>query len=179
MAFQVFLSGLKMKALQPQIEQLKSKYGTDKSKSDQMNRELIDLYRTNKVNPAGSCLPMLLQLPIFIGLYSALSHSIDLYQSPFYGWITDLSWKDPYYVFPALWTASLLVYVWINPQQPQQPGMPDMKWIMIGMNVFFGWLSKDWPAGLTLYLFISNLLGILQQLMLKRGQQLKIVQEGA
>ena len=175
----VFLSGLKMRALQPEIERIRAKYGTDKSKAEQMNRELLGLYRIHKVNPAGSCLPLLLQLPIFIGLYAALGHSLDLYQAPFVGWIHDLSSKDPFYVFPFLWTVSLLFYMKLNPQgMNPQPGQPDMKWLMVGMNIFFGYLSKDWPAGLTLYLFVSNLVGILQQVMLKRDQKLQPIQEG-
>jgi YidC/Oxa1 family membrane protein insertase len=176
----VFTSSLKMKKLQPQIDAIRKKYGEDKSKLDQMNRELLNLYKVHKVNPVGSCLPMLLQLPIFIGLYAALNHSIDLYQAPFFGWIQDLSWKDPFFVFPALWTLSLLAYMKLNPQNMNpQPGQPDMKWIMIAMNLFFGYLSKDWPAGLTLYLFVSNLVGVIQQLMLSRDPKLQPVQEGA
>lgn len=176
----VYVSGLKMKAIQPQIEKIRAKYGSDKTKVEQMNRELIGLYKTNQVNPVGSCLPLFLQLPIFMGLYAALGHSLDLYQAPFVGWIHDLSSKDPWYVFPALWTASLLAYMKLNPQaMNSQPGQPDMKWLMIGMNLFFGFLSKDWPAGLTLYLFVSNLLGVLQQILLRKDPKLQTVQEGA
>lgn len=176
----VFLSGIKMKALAPEMEKLKKKYGGDKSRAAEMNQEMMALYRKHNVNPLGSCLPLLLQMPIFIGLYQALSHSIDLYQAPFFAWITDLSSKDPFYVFPFLWTVSLVAYVFINPQQNmQQEGMPDMKWIMIAMNVFFGFLSASWPSGLTLYLFVSNLIGISQQLFFQRAYKLQPIQEGA
>ncbi len=178
----VFESGQKMKELQPQIEKLKAKYGKDKSKADQMNRDLMALYRTQKVNPLGSCLPLLAQMPIFLGLYGALNHSLDLYQAPFFGWIHDLSSPDQYYVFPALWTLTLLAYTKITPMTPPTTGDgqagPDMTKVMLVMNIVFGFLSKDWPAGLTLYLFVSNLVGIVQQLMFKRAAKLQPIQEG-
>jgi len=170
-----------MKALQPQIERIRAKYGNDKSRATEMNQELMLLYKSNKVNPVGSCLPLILQMPIFIGLYGALSHSLDLYQAPFFGWLQDLSSPDPFYVLPVLWTITLLGYTKLNPT-PAQPGMPDMKWVMIGMNIFFGFLAKDWPSGLNLYLFVSNLIGITQQFMFQRAtkvQSQSAIQEGA
>ena len=176
----VYESGAKMKALQPEIEKLKAKYGTDKAKAQEMNVQLWNLYRQNKVNPLGSCLPLLLQMPIFFALYGALNHSLDLYQAPFAFWIQDLSSKDPFFVLPVLWTLSLLAYTKINPSQPTQPGAPDMKWIMIAMNLFIGFLSAEWPAGLTLYLFVSNVVGISQQVFMQReSRKLQPVQEGA
>ena len=178
----VYQSGLKMKKLQPEVERLKAKYGSDKSKASEMNVEMMALYKKHNVNPMGSCLPLLFQMPIFFGLYGALNHSLDLYQAPFFGWITDLSSRDHFFVFPVLWTMTLLGYAQLNPQAQQgnsQNGMPDMKWIMMGMNVFFGYLSKDWPAGLTLYLFVSNLVGISQQFMMQRASKLQPIQEGA
>jgi YidC/Oxa1 family membrane protein insertase len=174
----VFLSGQRMKALQPEMERIKAKYGSDKSKAAEMNQEVMGLYKKHGVNPLGSCLPMLAQLPVFLGLWSALSHSIELYQTNFL-WIPDLSARDPYFIFPALWTLSLLAYVKLNPQQPTQPGAPDMKWIMIAMNLVFGFISKDWAGGLTLYLFVSNLVGITQQWMYQRASKLQPIREGA
>ncbi len=176
----VYVSGLKMKAIQPEIEKLKAKYGDDKSKMADMNKELMGLYKTHQVNPLGSCLPLLLQMPIFIGLYGALGHSLDLYQAPFMGWVHDLSSKDPFYVFPILWTLSLFAYAKVNPAMsgPPQPGMPDMRMVNYGMNLLFGFLSKDWPAGLTLYLFVSNLVGIVQQVVLQRAVKLQPAKEG-
>jgi YidC/Oxa1 family membrane protein insertase len=175
----VFASGQRMKQVQPEVEKIKLKYGNDKSKAQEMQLEIWNVYKKNNVNPMGSCLPLLLQMPIFFALYGALNHSLDLYQAPFVGWITDLSSPDSFYIFPILWTLSLLSYFKINPRQPTQPGAPDMKWIMIGMNIFIGYLSKDWPSGLTLYLFVSNLVGILQQvMMLRSGKKLLPVQEG-
>ncbi len=179
----VFDSGQKMKALQPEIDRLKAKYAGDKSKAAQMNQELIALYKQYKVNPMGSCLPLLMQMPIFLGLYGALNHSLDLYQAPFFGWVHDLSSPDPLYIFPALWTITLIAYTRLTPtpQAPSADGQaaPDMTKVMLVMNIFFGFLSKDWPSGLTLYLFVSNLVGITQQLMFKRAAKLQPIQEGA
>lgn len=172
----VFSSGQKMKLLQPEMDRIKEKY-KDKADMEKMNKEIFALYKTHGVNPMGSCLPLLAQMPIFIGLYGALNHSIDLYQAPFFAWVTDLSSKDPFYVLPILWTLSLLVTGFMNPT-PTQPGQPDMKWIMFGMNILFGFISKDWPSGLCLYLLVSNLVGIIQQLMMKRAVKMQPVQEG-
>lgn len=175
----VFVSGQKMKELAPEIEKIRKKYGDDRSKALQMNQEIMGIYKKNKVSPMGGCLPLLAQLPIFIGLYGALSNSMDLYQAPFVGWIHDLSSRDPFFVFPILWTVSLFLYVKLTPQPPTQPGMPDMRLIQYGMNLVIGFMSKDWPAGLTLYLFVSNLVGIIQQYLMQKTAKLTVVQEGA
>jgi len=177
----VFASGQKMKDLQPKIEALRKKYGDDKSKMGQLNQEMMALYKTEKVNPAGSCLPLLLQMPIFIGLYGSLSNSIDLYQAPFLLWIEDLSSPDKYYVLPALWTLSMLAMMKYTPQPTQQqPGMPDMKKVMFVMYIVFGFMAKDWPSGLCLYLVVSSVAGTLQQMFFRRDHStLETVQEGA
>jgi YidC/Oxa1 family membrane protein insertase len=177
----VFESGQRMKDIQPKMEAIKKKYGNDRSKMEQMNREVMALYKNEKVNPMGSCLPMLAQLPIFLGLYGALNHAVDLYQAPWMLWIQDLSSKDPFYILPFLWTVSLILTAFITPQPTNtQPGMPDMRKIMFVMYIVFGFLSKDWPAGLTLYLFVSNLVGIAQQFVFKKHQtKVQTVQEGA
>jgi len=178
-----YMSTIAMKELQPEMERIKKKYeGGDRTQAEKMNKEIFALYKTKKVNPLGGCLPMLAQLPIFIGLYGALNHSIDLYQAPFFGWIQDLSMHDPFYILPVLWTVSLIGYMQINPQamNTNQPGMPNMKWIMMGMNVFFGFLSKDWPSGLVLYLVVSNCVGLSQQFFLQRSsKKLQLLKEGA
>lgn len=173
----VYMSGQRMKMLAPEMARIKAKYGSDKSKAAEMNAEVMGLYKRHGVNPVGSCLPMLFQIPVFLGLWSALSHSIELYQTSFL-WIPDLSSHDPLYIFPALWTITLLLMARLNPQQTQ-PGQPDMKWIMLGMNVVFGFISRDWPGGLTLYLFVSNLVGISQQWMYQRASKLQPMQKGA
>ena len=177
----MFESGHKMKALQPHMERIRAKHGKDKSKASEMNMEIMALYKTHKVNPMGSCLPMILQIPVFFGLYVSISNSINLYQAPFAGWITDLSSRDPYFVLPVLWTVSMYFTMMLNPQANQtQPGMPNMKYMMYAMYLVFGYISKDWPAGLNLYLVVSNLVGIFQQVMfLRASKKAELVQEGA
>ncbi len=167
----MFESGQKMKDIQPQMQAIKKKYEGKADQMMQMNMEVRQLYKTAGVNPLGSCLPVLLQIPIFFGLNSALSNAVDLYQAPFFGWITDLSYKDPLYVLPVVWTISLIISVELNPQQPSQPGMPDMKWISRVMFVVFGFVSKDFPAGLNLYFLVSNLAGMAQQYLVKKKTQ--------
>ena len=176
----VFESGQKMKDIQPKMEAIKKKYGNDKTQAAQMQAEIMALYRSEKVNPLGSCLPLLLQMPIFIGLYGALGNSVELYQAPFFGWLQDLSLPDPYYILPAAWTLSLFITMKFTPQPQSQPGMPNMKWMMIAMYAFFGYMAKDWPSGLNLYLFVSNIVGIVQQAAFRnKSKNLTPIQEGA
>jgi YidC/Oxa1 family membrane protein insertase len=165
----MFESGQKMKDIQPQMEAIKKKYEGKKEQLLQMNQEIQALYKKEGVNPFGSCLPVFLQIPIFFGLNSALSNAVDLYQAPFFGWIHDLSYHDPYYVLPVIWTISLIISVELNPQPTStQPGMPDMKWISRIMFVVFGFVSKDFPSGLNLYFLVSNLAGMSQQFFFRK-----------
>lgn len=168
----MFESGQKMKELQPQMQAIKKKYEGKSDQMLQMNAEVRQLYQKAGVNPLGSCLPVFLQIPIFFGLNTALSNAVDLYQAPFFGWITDLSYKDPLYVLPIVWTISLIISVELNPQQASQPGMPDMKWVSRVMFVVFGFVSKDFPAGLNLYFLVSNLAGMAQQYLVKKKTQM-------
>ena len=178
-----YKSQAQMKELQPEMDKIRKKYDSkDRTQAEQMNREIFALYKTKGVNPLGGCLPLLLQMPILIGLYGGLNNSIELYQAPFMLWIQDLSLPDAYYVLPIIWTLSLLGYMKINPQamNTSQPGMPNMKWMFIGMNLFFGFLSKDWPSGLVLYLVVSNCVGLIQQYFIQRGIKSNlVVKEGA
>lgn len=167
----MFESGQKMKDIQPQMEAIKKKYEGKTDQLMQMNNEIRQLYSKAGVNPLGSCLPVLLQIPIFFALNTALSNSVDLYQAPFFGWITDLSYKDPLYILPIFWTISLIISVELNPQPASQPGMPDMKWISRVMFVVFGFISKDFPSGLNLYFLVSNLAGMWQQWLFKKKTQ--------
>ncbi|MEZ4813605.1 MAG: YidC/Oxa1 family insertase periplasmic-domain containing protein [Bdellovibrionota bacterium] len=168
----MFESGRKMKEIQPQMEAIKKKYEGNKDQMMQMNNEIRQLYSKSGVNPLGSCLPVVLQIPIFFGLNSALSNSVNLYQAPFFGWITDLSYKDPLYILPVVWTLSLIASVELNPQPTaSQPGMPDMKWISRVMFVVFGFVSKDFPSGLNIYFLVSNLAGMWQQWLFKKKNQ--------
>lgn len=152
-----------MQLIQPQIARLKEVY---KDKTTQLNQEMMKLMRENKVNPMGGCLPMLLQLPVFWALYQVLQNSIELYHSPFFGWIHDLSMKDPYYVLPVLMGFSMFA------QQKMTPNTmdPAQAKVMLIMPVLFSFLMISLPSGLTLYIFVSTLFGILQQVFMMKDR---------
>ena len=151
----------KMKDIQPQIKALKEKYKDDNQK---LNQEMMLLMKTNKVNPLGGCLPMLLQFPVFIALYQVLGQSIELYQAPFYFWIEDLSLKDPYYVLPVLMAVTMFIQQKITPNT-MDPAQAKM---MMFLPVVFALFMLSLPSGLTLYIFVSALFAILQQMFFMR-----------
>ncbi|MFK8137394.1 MAG: membrane protein insertase YidC [Bdellovibrionales bacterium] len=146
----------KMQEIQPALKKVREKYKEDQVR---MNQEVMALMKHNKVNPAGGCLPMLLQFPVFIALYRVLSESIELYQAPFGLWITDLSLKDPYYVLPVAMGICMFIQQKITPNTMD----PAQQKAMMIMPVFFSLLMISLPSGLTLYIFISTLFGIIQQ----------------
>jgi len=170
-------SMMRMQRLQPQIERIREKHKDD---SERLNREMVDLYKRNHVNPIGGCLPMVVQLPVFFGLYEALLNAIELRHAPFVGWITDLSAPDCLHlsfipmlpmtschgipVLVILMTITAFVQQWMSPKQPD-PGQQKM---MMYMPVAFSLIFVNLPAGLTLYYFFSNLLGVVQQFILNR-----------
>ena len=158
----------KMSSLQPKIEAIRLKW-TPKLKSDpqarvKMNEETMALYKTEKVNPAGGCLPLLLQMPILIAFYNLLSHAIDLRHAPFALWIQDLSAKDPYYVTPILMTLTM----WLQQQMMPATGDAMTKRVMGFLPLVMGFMFKDMPSGLVLYWLVQNVLSIAQQLLLER-----------
>ncbi len=146
----------RLQALQPHMASIKEKYKKDPQK---MQKEMMELYKKHKVNPVGGCLPMLIQLPVFLALYKILLIAIELKGAPFIWWIKDLSAKDPYYIFPILMGLSMVI------QQKMTPsGMdPRQAKIMMLMPIFFTFLFLSFPAGLVLYWLVSNVLGIVQQ----------------
>ena len=146
----------KMKKLQPRLQTLKERYGDDKQKFQQ---EMMKLYKTEKVNPAGGCLPILVQIPVFIALYWVLLESVELRQADFMWWLNDLSLPDPYYVLPIIMGASMLVQQMLNPA----PMDPLQKKIMTALPVVFTVFFLWFPAGLVLYWVVNNLLSIAQQ----------------
>ncbi len=158
----------KMGALQPKVEAIKAKWGSrikqDPQARTKMNEEMMGLYKQEGVNPAGGCLPLLLQMPILIAFYNLLAHSIELRHAPFMLWITDLSAKDPYYVTPILMTATM----WIQQQMTPTTGDPAMKRVQNIMPLVMGFLFKDVPSGLVLYWLMQNVLTIGQQMLLNR-----------
>jgi YidC/Oxa1 family membrane protein insertase len=158
----------KMSKLQPKMETIRAKWST-KLKTDpqaraKMNEETMALYKQEGVNPAGGCLPLVLQMPILIAFYNLLAHSIELRHAPFMLWITDLSAKDPYYVTPILMTATM----WLQQQMTPPQGDPAMRKVMNIMPFMMGFLFKDVPSGLVLYWLMQNVLTILQQYILNR-----------
>lgn len=150
-----------MQRLQPQINALKEKY---KDNPQKMQQEQMALFKTHKVNPMGGCLPMVVQLPVFIALYAVLGNSIELFQAPFFGWIQDLSSKDPFYIYPVLMGVSMFAQQKLTPAVGMDPTQQK---VMMFMPVVFSFMMVNLPSGLTLYIFVSTLLGIFQQVMMK------------
>ncbi len=151
-----YRSMAKMRRLQPRIATLKERYGSDKQKFSQA---MMELYKKEKVNPLGGCLPILIQIPVFIGLYWVLVESVQLRQAPFILWIHDLSAKDPYYILPILMGLSMFLQQKLSPTPPD----PTQAKIMMLMPVVFTVLFATFPAGLVLYWLVNNVLSVLQQ----------------
>jgi YidC/Oxa1 family membrane protein insertase len=150
-----------MKVLAPKMEKLKQLYGDDRQK---LNQAMMELYRTEKINPLGGCLPILVQIPVFIALYWVLLASIELRHAPWLGWIHDLSAPDPYFVLPVIYAVSMLVQTKLNPQ----PADPVQAKVMLIMPIMFSIFFLFFPAGLVLYWVAQNLLSILQQWYINR-----------
>jgi len=150
-----------MQKIQPLMTELREKYKNDKEK---LNQEVMRLYQTHKINPLGGCLPLLLQLPVFIALYKALYVAIELRQSPFIFWIKDLSEMDPYYITPIVMGASYFLQQKLTPTSMD----PAQQKIMLLMPIIFTVIFLNLPAGLVLYFFVSNLLSIAQQLYMNK-----------
>lgn len=146
----------KMQKIQPALTSIREKYKDD---AQAMNRETMALMKTEKVNPIGGCLPMLLQMPIFFALYQVIGQSIELYQAPFFGWIHDLTLKDPFYVLPLLMGATMYMQQKITPTAMD----PAQAKILQFLPLVFALMMIALPSGLTLYIFVSTLFGVLQQ----------------
>ncbi len=151
-----------MKKLQPKIALLKERLGNDKQKFTQAT---LELYKKEKVNPMSGCLPILVQIPVFIGLYWVLIESVQLRQAPFIFWIHDLSIKDPFYILPVLMGISMFLQQRLNPPPPD----PMQAKIMMLMPIVFTALFLNFPAGLMLYWFVNNSLSFLQQWYIMRS----------
>ncbi|MDX8387285.1 MAG: membrane protein insertase YidC [Ghiorsea sp.] len=151
-----------MRKLQPEMARLKDRYGDDRAK---MGQEVMGLYKKNQVNPLGGCLPILMQMPIFFALYKVLLISIELRQSPFYGWIEDMSVQDPFFILPLLMGISMYVQMQLNPQPTDQIQAAVMKFLPVMMTVLF----LFFPAGLVLYWVVNNILSIIQQRMVMKS----------
>ena len=151
-----YKSMAKMKKFQPRLLTLRERYGDDRQK---LNMEMMKLYKQEKINPMGGCLPILIQIPVFIALYWVLLESVELRQAPFIGWIKDLSLKDPFYVLPVLYGASMFVMQKLNPA----PIDPIQQRVMQALPIVFTFLFLWFPAGLVLYWLVNNLLSMTQQ----------------
>lgn len=156
-----YRSMAKMKAINPKVMEMRERL---KDKPQQMQQEMMRIYREEKVNPLGGCLPILVQMPFFIALYSVLLSSVEMRNAPWIGWITDLSQKDPFFILPLLMTASTLLQTWLNPTPPD-PVQARMMWIMplVFSVMFFGF-----PSGLVLYWLTNNILAIAQQWVINK-----------
>ena len=150
-----------MQKLQPEMQKLRDRFKNDK---ERLNKEMMELYKTHRVNPLGGCLPMLVQIPVFFALYKVLLDSIALRHADFALWITDLSAKDPYYITPILMGASMFV------QQKMTPTTADpmQAKIFMMMPIVFTFLFLNFPSGLVIYWLVNNLLTILQQYFIHR-----------
>jgi YidC/Oxa1 family membrane protein insertase len=157
-----YKSFAKMRRVQPRIEALKERYGDDKSK---FNAAMMELYKKEKINPMGGCLPILVQIPVFISLYWVLLESVELRHAPWFGWIQNLSAPDPYFILPVL----NLLTMWATQKLSPAPGMdPLQKKMMQAMPLVFGVLFAFFPAGLVLYWTVNGALGLLQQWVITR-----------
>jgi YidC/Oxa1 family membrane protein insertase len=156
-----YKSMAKMKLITPRLTKIREMYGDDRQK---MNQAMMELYRTEKINPLGGCLPIVVQIPVFIALYWVLLAAIELRHAPFMLWIKDLSALDPYYVLPVLMTASMVLQTRMNPTPPDPVQAKVMTFMPYVFSVFFFFF----PAGLVLYWLVNNILSILQQWQIQR-----------
>jgi len=161
------MSMRKMQTLQPKMEAIKARYRKHRSDAEQkqkMNAEVMKLYQQEGINPAGGCLPMLIQFPIFVGFYNLLLHAIELRGAEFGLWIHDLSAKDPTYILPILMTVAMFVQQIIT----RTTADPAQRRMFLIMPIVFGWIFKEFPSGLVLYWLVQNILTIVQQLIMNR-----------
>jgi YidC/Oxa1 family membrane protein insertase len=156
-----YKSMARMKKVTPRLTKIRETYGDDRVK---MNQAMMELYKEEKINPLGGCLPIVVQIPVFIALYWVLLSSVELRQAPFFGWITDLSKQDPYYILPALMMGSMIIQTKLSPTPPD----PVQAKVMMIMPFAFGVMFFFFPAGLVLYWLVNNILSIAQQWQITR-----------
>jgi len=156
-----YKSMARMKQVTPRLMKLREQYGDDRAK---LNQAMMELYKQEKINPLGGCLPIVVQIPVFISLYWVLLASVELRQAPFYGWIKDLAAVDPYYILPALMMGSMIIQTRMSPTPPD----PVQAKVMQIMPIAFGVMFFFFPAGLVLYWLVNNILSIAQQWQITR-----------
>lgn len=157
--YKSFKSMKKMQVIQPELAKIKEKYKDD---SQRMQKETMDLFKKAGANPLSGCLPLLLQMPFFFAIYKVLYSSVELVGAPFYGWIHDLSIHDPYYVLPLLMAVAMFAQQKMTPTTTMDPTQAK---IMLFMPVIFAFIMKSLPAGLVLYILVSTVVGIFQQML--------------
>lgn len=159
-----YRSMAKMRMVAPKLEKIKQQYASDR---EQLNRAMMELYKAEKINPLGGCLPVLIQIPVFIALYWSILASVEMRNAPFFGWITDLSAADPYYILPLIMGTSMIIQTRLNPKPPD----PMQAKIMQIMPIVFSVMFFFFPAGLVLYSIVNNLLSIGQQWYITRAAE--------
>jgi len=157
-----YKSMAKMKVLTPRLMQLKERYADDKQR---LNQEMMKMYQTEKVNPLGGCLPILVQIPVFISLYWVLLGAVEMRDAPWILWIKDLASADPYFILPVIMMASMFLQTKLNPTPPD----PIQAKVMMAMPLIFGVMFFWFPAGLVLYWVVNNVLSIAQQWHITRA----------
>lgn len=156
--YKSFVSMKKLQLIQPELTKIREKFKDDPQR---MQKESMELFRKSGANPIGGCLPLLLQMPVFFAFYKVLYSAVELVDAPFMLWINDLSNKDPYFVLPVLMTGAMFLQQKLTPNTITDPVQ---KKVMLFMPLVFGFIMKDLPSGLSLYIFVSTIFGILQQL---------------
>jgi YidC/Oxa1 family membrane protein insertase len=156
-----YKSMAKMKLITPRLQKMRETYGNDRQK---LNQAMMELYRTEKINPLGGCFPIVVQIPVFIALYWVLLAAIELRHAPFILWIRDLAALDPYYVLPILMTITMVLQTRLNPVPPDPVQAKVMQFMPYVFSIFFFFF----PAGLVLYWLVNNILSILQQWQIQR-----------
>jgi YidC/Oxa1 family membrane protein insertase len=156
-----YKSMAKMRVLTPKLMKLKEAYGDDKAR---MNQEMMELYKREKVNPLGGCLPILVQIPVFIALYWVLLGTVEMRGAPWLGWITDLTTRDPFFILPIIMGVTMFIQTKLNPTPPD----PIQAKIMLWMPIVFTGMFLFFPSGLVLYWTVNNTLSIAQQWQINR-----------
>ncbi len=167
LAVSSFKSMKKMQKIQPKLKEIKEKHKNDKQKVQLLTMQIM---KENKVNPLGGCLPMVLQLPVFFAFYRGLSESVDLYQAPFFLWITDLTKVDPYFILPLISIVGMVVHQLITPNTMEK----SQKRLMLIMPLVFGLFIFTLPSALTLYMVVTTWFGIAQHAIFLRDKPTKI-----
>ncbi|ELR64188.1 Inner membrane protein translocase component YidC, long form [Photobacterium marinum] len=162
-----YTSMAKMRMLQPKLQAMRERLGDDRQR---MSQEMMELYKKEKVNPLGGCLPILVQMPIFIALYWSLMESVELRHTPFFGWIHDLSAQDPYFILPVLMGVTMFM---IQKMSPTTVTDPMQQKIMTFMPVMFTFFFLWFPSGLVLYWLVSNIVTLIQQTLIYRSLEKK------